>query len=89
MPTNDDRYVDLRTLARVLPFSIRTLRNFTRDAIDPLPAIKARGKLIFRWRDVEAWLSRRQVQPVDVDAIACEVLGEGTRHRTPRAGGSR
>jgi hypothetical protein len=71
-----DCYIDIRELSRRLGLCPRTIRTLAADPVNPLPAYRPRGKLIFRWVEVEVWLSRFRVQPMSVDALVDELLAE-------------
>jgi excisionase family DNA binding protein len=72
----NDQYIDLKELATRLSLSVRTLRSWVRDATDPLPAYRVRGKLLFVWTDVVAWVERHRVQPVDVESMATKIMDD-------------
>jgi predicted DNA-binding transcriptional regulator AlpA len=69
-----DHYLGLRDVAARLGLSPRTVRARVAQAVDPLPAYRVGGRLLFRWPEVTAWVARRRVRGVEVDAIVDEVL---------------
>ncbi|MBN2128393.1 MAG: helix-turn-helix domain-containing protein [Sedimentisphaerales bacterium] len=77
-----DEYVDLRLLSMRLQFSPRTLRSWVSDPQMALPAIKVRGKLLFRWRDVERWLEKFRVQQADVEGTVDQIITEIRKGRS-------
>ncbi len=68
-----ESYISLTELSKRLSTSVRTLRAWVRDPTDPLPAYRLGGRLMFRWNDVEAWIQRHRVQPIDVRAVCDEI----------------
>jgi excisionase family DNA binding protein len=70
----EGRYLNIRELSQRLSLSPRTLRTRVKDPTDPLPAYRVGGKLLFRWAEVEAWLARHRVQPVDVNEMVNDLL---------------
>ena len=63
-------------LATRLSLSTRTIRNYIRNPADPLPAYRVGGRILFKWTEVEAWIARRRIEPVDVDRIVSEFCSE-------------
>ncbi len=75
-------YIDLMELSKRLSVSPRTLRYWAHDPKVRLPAYRIRKhyKLLFRWTEVERWLQRHRVKPVDAKAkIKCRVRRRGGR----------
>ena len=64
-----DEYLTLSKVAARLNLSTRTIRTRVGDSSDPLPAYRIGGRLLFRWSEVEAWLDRRRVRPVDTKRL--------------------
>ena len=54
-------YFDLRRLALFSSISIRSLRDFLKDAVDPLPHFRVRGKILVKKSDFEKWIARKRV----------------------------
>lgn len=57
-----------------LSVSPRTLRKLVIDPEDPLPAYRIRGKLLFDWAEVRAWVKNHRVRVADMDADVQELL---------------
>lgn len=61
---DDDRYYDIEGLARYSGLSVRTIRRYIDDPINPLPthnltqAGKDRGKTLIHKREFDAWVHR-------------------------------
>jgi hypothetical protein len=59
---DDDRYYDIEGLARYSGLSVRTIRRYIDDPINPLPthnltqAGKDRGKTLIHKREFDAWV---------------------------------
>src|SRR5262245_55310712 len=60
--SDDDRYFDIEGLARYSGFSVRTIRRYIDDPVNPLPthnvtqAGKDRGKTLIHKREFDAWV---------------------------------
>jgi hypothetical protein len=54
----------LRQVAAYSSVCERTLRTWIYSPIDPLPAVRVRGKILIKIAEFEAWLERRRIQPV-------------------------
>jgi len=75
----DTHYLDLATVAQRLSVSTRTVRKWVRQPVDPLPAFRIGGKLLFDYAgEVLTWVGRRRVR-TDlsdfVDGTASKILG--------------
>jgi hypothetical protein len=62
---DDDRYLRLSDLVRYSTLSIRTLRRYMHDAIDPLPVHRIGGCLLVKRSEFDAWLRRREQRDAD------------------------
>ena len=72
-------WLDLQGLTRYAAVSERTLRAWIHSPVNPLPAVRVRGKILVNRRAFDAWLRRHAVRPfeeIDVDAIVSDVLGK-------------
>jgi excisionase family DNA binding protein len=70
-------WLGLRELTTYAAVSERTLRAWIHQCIDPLPAVRAGGKLLVKRATFDEWLERRGVRSlsdVDVDAIVRELV---------------
>ena len=70
-------WLGLRELTEYAAVSGRTLRAWIHLPSDPLPAVRAGGKILVRRTEFDAWLERRRIEPlpsVDVDAIVRELV---------------
>lgn len=65
----DVDYLSLKELAARLSLSERTLRNYIRDCVNPLPCYRIGGKLIFSWKEAEAWVQSHRIEPKNLDRI--------------------
>lgn len=73
--TGAPAYLDLKRLAARLSVSPRTIRAWAADPASPLPCYRVgRGKLLFRLTDVDRFLDRHRVQPLDSNAIATSIV---------------
>jgi excisionase family DNA binding protein len=75
----DDAYLDLAALSRVVGLSRRTLRDWIHAAADPMPAYKVGGKLLVRRSEFDRWMSRRRYKAETIDGLVDEVLRELVR----------
>jgi hypothetical protein len=60
--TNGDRYFDIEGLAEYSGLSVRTLRRYMDDPVNPLPnhhvvtSTKGRGRVLIAKREFDAWV---------------------------------
>ena len=74
LKTNEENYLDLKTLSSHTCLSVRTLWDYLIDQYHPLPHFKLAGKILIRWRDFEDWISRYKVtENIDIDHIVKDV----------------
>ena len=64
-----DGYIDINELSTRASLSPRTLRGWVRDAVNPLPAYRVGGKLLFRWCEVVAWIEGQRIGTIDIDEL--------------------
>jgi len=69
-------WFDLQALCNYACVSQNTARDWIYASKDPLPAFQVRGKLFVHKSDFDAYLRRHPVKPVDVAALADEVVEE-------------
>lgn len=70
-------YLSLRELTLYSGWSVRTLQDFIRDPVDPLPAFQpSGGKVIVRKRDYDDWFTRRRQHGSAVGGIVRSVLAD-------------
>lgn len=85
-----NQYLDLKDLSKRIGLSPRTIRAWVNDPTDPLPAyrVRVRGKLLFRWCEVEAFVQAHRLRSIDIDDVATELLKVLNKpcqhHRGPR-----
>ena len=74
----------LKQVTQYVNLSDRTVRTWIHEQVDPLPAVRVRGKILVRRSELDAWLERHRVRSlanVDLDAIVNGVLEEVTHGR--------
>ena len=67
-----DCYLTLRSLAEYSGISIRSLRNYIKGGVHPLPSMKPNGKILVRRSDFDRWIAQFRVEPeeaLDLDDI--------------------
>ena len=72
----------LKQLTHYANLSERTLRAWIHAPVDPLPAVRVAGKILVRRSELDVWLARHRVKPLealDLDGIVREAL-QGTTH---------
>lgn len=69
-----EQYLDLNELSKRMSLSPRTLRAWVKHPTDSIPAYRIGGKLLVRWRELEAWIETHRVTTADAEAIAAEVI---------------
>lgn len=70
-------WMSVRQVTRYAAVSERTLRTWIHSPVNPLPAVRVCGKILVRRSDLDEWLERRRIKPlesVDVDDIVEDVL---------------
>ena len=69
-------WMGLKQVTLYVNLSNRTVRSWIHEQVDPLPAVRLRGKILVRRSELDAWLGRHRVislAKVDLDAIVREV----------------
>lgn len=61
-------WMDLKTLGRYSSMSNRTLRNWIKTPINPLPASARSGKILVSRRAFDEWMKRHAIESEIVDA---------------------
>jgi excisionase family DNA binding protein len=70
-------WMGLKQLTQYANLSERTLRAWIHAPVDPLPAVRVGGKILVRRSELDAWLARHRVKPLDaldLDGIVREAL---------------
>ncbi|MGO9275540.1 MAG: helix-turn-helix domain-containing protein [Terriglobia bacterium] len=70
-------WLGLRQVTQYTDVSERTVRAWIHAPIDALPAVRVGGKILVRRSELDAWLGRHRVRPletVDLDGIVKEAL---------------
>ena len=76
-------WLGLRQVTQYAAVSERTVRGWIHASVDALPAVRAGGKLLVRRSELDAWLNRHRVRPlegIDLDGIvrdALQAVGHG------------
>jgi Helix-turn-helix domain len=72
----DDPYFSLPRLAAYSGLSVRTLRDYLRDPVGPLPHFRTKGKILVRRSEFDAWMRRfRAGEPsADLGRMVDDVL---------------
>jgi excisionase family DNA binding protein len=73
----EQEWLGLRQVAQYASLSDRILRTWIHAPVDPLPAVRVGGKILIKKSDLDLWLERRRVKPleaVDLDGIVKNVL---------------
>ena len=52
--------LSLEKLSAYSGISVRTLRTFLKDPIDPMPHYRPRGKIYVRWGEFNAWMAKQR-----------------------------
>jgi excisionase family DNA binding protein len=66
--------MDMKVLTKYASVSERTVRDWTQLPVNPLPAVRVRGKLLFRRSTFDQWLESHKLQPTDVGSIVKEIV---------------
>lgn len=65
--------INCSRLAKLLDVTPRTIRNWSRDSVDPLPGIRVKGIWLFDTEQVKNWLDK-QSHASDADTVVSEML---------------
>jgi hypothetical protein len=67
-------WMDLQSLTHYADISVRTVSDWIRDPIDPLPASRVRGKILVHRPKFDAYLEQHSLKPSSfVDEILKEL----------------
>jgi len=73
--TELDPFLSLKGLANYSGLSVRTLREYLTDSVNPLPHYRVRGKILVRRSEFDGWIATyRQRGHRDVAQVVDEVL---------------
>lgn len=70
-------WLGLRQVTEYADVSERTVRAWIHAPIDALPAVRVGGKILVRRSELDAWLGRHRLTPletIDLDGIVREAL---------------
>ena len=70
-------WLSLRGLGEYAQVSERTLRGWIHSGVDPLPAVKIRGKVLVRRQQFDSWVERHKIQSLEgaqIDSIVKEIV---------------
>ena len=89
-PTSQPGYLSIEGAAQYASVSEKTIKRWVKAGL-PVYQGTARGKVLIRPTDIDAYLTRRQVPQLDLDAVVEEVmLGLSTESKSvPEAGRQR
>jgi Helix-turn-helix domain len=71
-------WMDLKALRGYACVSERTLREWIRRPIDPLPAAQVGAKILVKRSQFDHWLENHRVRSLDMDCIVDKLLAEVT-----------
>ena len=77
-------WLGLQQITGYASISEKTLRAWIHTPVNPLPAVRVRGKILVKRSELDAWLQGHHIRPVasvDVDAIVKNVLQSKIRGR--------
>jgi hypothetical protein len=72
--TSQPEWLDLKALQRYACVSERTLREWIRRPIDPLPAAQVGAKILVRRGTFDHWLENHRLKTIDVGCIVDELV---------------
>jgi excisionase family DNA binding protein len=70
-------WLGLRQVTQYAAVSERTVRAWIHAPVDALPAVRVGGKILVRRAELDAWLGRRRIRPleaIDLDGIVRDAL---------------
>jgi excisionase family DNA binding protein len=71
---NQPEWMDLKALRGYVCISDRTLREWLRRPVDPLPAVRVGAKILIRRSTFDRWLENHQLKVVDVGSIVDDMV---------------
>lgn len=71
-------WLDLKALQEYACVSERTIREWVRRPVNPLPAVRVGLKILVRRSTFDRWLESHQIRPLDVSCIVDQVFAEVT-----------
>ncbi len=74
--TDRDGYMDLKALSKYSSLSVRTLRQYLKDPVHPLPSFRPGGKILIRLSHFDQWMARFHRDGSDLDGLVSDVLEE-------------
>lgn len=74
IPPHPDDYLDLKQLSALTSLSPRTLRAKVHDPVDPLPAFRVGGKLLFKRSEAIEYIESHRIKPTDVQGAVEDIL---------------
>ena len=69
-------WLGLKQLTRYAAVCERTLRGWIYSPVDPLPAVRVRGKVLVRRTDFDDYLRRHAVRPIDLSGTVKQVVDD-------------
>lgn len=69
-----ERYRNIKDLSAAIGLSVRTIRNWVVDPVNPIPCFRVGGKLLFEESEVVKWIEQFRVEVVDVSKLADELI---------------
>jgi hypothetical protein len=76
-PRFSREWLGLKELSFYADLSERTLRSWIYSPVDPLPAVKVRGKVLVRRSDFDAYLQKHRISrlsTINLDAVVNDVV---------------
>ena len=71
-----DRYFDIKGLSEYSSLSVRTLRDYISDDINPLPSYCIRKKILVKQSEFDDWLKKYRTNTEKISQIADEILND-------------
>ena len=68
--------MDLKALSKYSSLSVRTLRQYLKDPVDPLPSFRLGGKILVRRSEFDRWMAQFRQEGADLDHIVSEIAKE-------------
>ena len=74
--TDNDRYMDLKTLAEYSGMPVRTIRDYLSDAENPIPNFALKRKIFVRKNEFDKWMESHRTDTRQQDKIVDEIIHE-------------
>ena len=69
-----DQYLDLKALSKYSSLSVRTLRDYLHDALNPMPSFRIKNKILVKKSEFDNWIGKYRYDINRLDTVVNEVI---------------